>query len=107
MIPDWRRMGLGDGMSYRIVYEPEKCVQQSFKESSSGRILTALCFLIFVWLVQSLWPEGREVLTKYLLPGEPALAQAAFSVLLDNLRHGMGMVESLTVFCREILYEIL
>ena len=106
MIPDKRRMGRGDGMSYRIVYGPDPIVQQPGKESVRKRVLTASCFLIFVWLVRLSWSEGREVLVRYLLPGEPTHAQAVFSVLLDNLRHGMGMVDSLTVFCREILYEI-
>ena len=46
------------------------------------------------------------MLAMHLLAGEPTLAQTAFADLLKNLRCGFGMVDSLTVFCREILYEI-
>ena len=93
-------------MSYRMIYEPGSRAEGG-NSVIFRTLMTASFFVCFLWAVNRFWPEGREVLTKYLLPGEPALAQAAFSVLLDNLRHGMGMVESLTVFCREILYEIL
>lgn len=100
-------MGRGDGMGYRIVYGPEPAMPQPKSGSSYTKVLAALFFLIFVWIVRHCWPEGREVLARYLLPGEQTAAQAAFSVLLENLRHGVGMVDSLTVFCQEMLYEIL
>ena len=68
--------------------------------------MIALSFLIFAWLVQLYWPKGRELLVMQLLPGNPTVVQAAFSDLLVNLRQGQAMADALTVFCREVLYEI-
>ena len=100
-------MGRGDEMGYRIIYGPESTMKSGKNGPACTRILTAGFFLIFAWTVRLLWPEGRDILAIYLIPGEPALTQSAFGALQDNLRHGMGMVDSLTVFCQEILYEIL
>lgn len=94
-------------MSYRVIYGAEQVIQKHKKKSARFRILIALSILIFAWTVRLLWPEGREMLAMYLLPGEPTLTEAAFSNLLENLRHGFGMADSLTVFCREVLYEII
>ena len=46
------------------------------------------------------------MLAMHLVTEGPTRAQTAFADLLENLRSGFGMVDSLTVFCREILYEI-
>ena len=94
-------------MGYRIVYGAEPAHQQKQNGSVRLRILVALSFLAFAGLVRFLYPDGRELLAGYLLPGDLTLTQSAFSGLLDNLRHGLGMVDSLTVFCREILHEII
>ena len=100
-------MGRGDGMGYRIIYGPEPPKKCSKNGTVRARVLTAVSFLIFAWFLRLLWPEGREVLANYIIPGEPTLTQSAFMGLQDNLRHGMGIGDSLTEFCREILYEIL
>ena len=95
----------GDRVGYRIVYEPDFVNAAGRKDSTRIRIMISCGLLIFALVVRLLWPEGREVLTEYLL-SKPTLAQSAFSDLLENLRCGSGMVESLTVFCREVLDEI-
>ena len=97
----------GDMVSYRIVYGPDPVTEKNVRGTARIRMLIASGFLIFAWVVRVLWPEGREVLAAWLLPGEAAVTQAAFLALLDNLRNGFGMADSLTVFCREILYEII
>ena len=43
----------------------------------------------------------------HLLPGDLTCAEAAFSELMENIRYGDGVVDALTVFCKDILYEIL
>lgn len=93
-------------MGYRIVYGPAEDNRRTRPASTRFRILTAFSFAAFVCMVRFLWPEGRELLTGFLLPGTPTFAQAAYYDLLENLQQGFGVVDSLTVFCREILYEI-
>ena len=93
-------------MGYRIIYGPDVPLQKTEHGTVRIRIMVAICFAAFVCLVRLLWPEGREILASHLLPGEATLAQAAFLELLGNLHNGTGMVESLTVFCLEILHEI-
>lgn len=93
-------------MGYRIVYGPDVAVEKVREGTARIRIMVAICFAAFACMVRLLWPDGREILAAHLLPGEPTLAQAAFSEFLENLHHGSGMMESLNVFCREILHEI-
>ena len=69
--------------------------------------MIAFSFLVFTGLVRILWPEGRDLLVMSMLPGDLSVTEAAFSSLLDHLRQGSGLVDSLTVFCREVLYEII
>ena len=93
-------------MGYRIVYGPVMDMQKTRSGTARIRIMLAVCFAAFACIVRFVWPEGKEILAGHLLPGNPTLVQAAFTDLLENLHHGFGMVESLRVFCREILYEI-
>ena len=96
----------GDEVGYRIVYGPDPVTSTERTGTARIRVQIAVCFLLFAGLVRLLWPEGREVLAMHLVTEEPTRAQTAFADLLENLRCGFGMVDSLTVFCREILYEI-
>ena len=100
-------MGRGDTVGYRIVYGPEQVITNQSSGAVRIRVLVALSFLIFAWMVRFLWPEGRAVLAMHLLPGDLTCAEAAFSELMDNIRYGDGVVDALTVFCKDILYEIL
>ena len=100
------RMDRGDALGYRVVYGIDPKGRMSAINRKRLRWLTVVSFGFFVLLVRQIWPEGRQILTSQLLPDPSGQAQAAFSELLGNLRQGSGMMESLTVFCREILYEI-
>jgi hypothetical protein len=44
-------------MSYRIVY-----ADSGKRHSARLPVLTAVCFLCFILLVQELWPEGKQTL---------------------------------------------
>ncbi len=94
-------------VGYRIVYGAEPVIQKKSSGTVRIRVLVALSFLAFAWTVRLLWPEGRAVLAMHLLPGDQTLAETAFLNLLEHLKHGERMVDSLTVFCREILHEII
>ena len=68
--------------------------------------MVALCFGLLAFGVRMCWPEGRLILASMLLPGDATFTQEAFGALVENLRIGVGMAESLTIFCQELLYEI-
>ena len=93
-------------VSYRIVYGPNLTTQRRTAGTVRIRILAALSFLVFTWIVRFFWADGREVLITYLQPEGLSLAEAAFYNLLENIRQGARIVDSLTVFCQEVLYEI-
>ena len=91
-------------MSYRIEYGC--AVPAKFRHPAWGlrlQILTAVCMILFSLIVGRSWPQGREMLREYLLAGEPAVTEQAFSGLVQDLSRGMGLEEAMTVFCRQIM----
>ena len=90
-------------MSYRIVYGPKPAKPQE-KRSSHLRILTAVFLLLFAVGVRMVWPEGREVLRNWLLPGSPGVTEAALGEMVEDLRAGEPVGESLTAFCRQVIH---
>ena len=91
-------------MSYRIEYGT--AVPQKFQKTqrkSHLRGLTALCVLLFALAVGKCWPEGRQVLEQYLLPGEPSVTEQAFSNMIAELTQGERLEDALVVFCQQIL----
>ena len=106
---DFRTCILWSGVilvGYRIVYGPNLITQEKQTGTARIRILAAFGFLVFAWIVRIFWEDGREVLATYLLPEGLSPAEAAFHNLLENIRQGGRVVDSITVFCREVLHEI-
>ncbi len=101
-----RGIGLsrGDGMSYRIVYGSDKNPVK-IKQGGGSRIrmLTALCFLLFCLMVSAVWPQGKSILQEMLLPGEMSASEIAFCVMMDDLRVGESLKDSVTVFCQSVI----
>ena len=74
-------------------------------KSSLSRVLllTAVCLLVFLLLVNSFWPKGAEVLRSFLLPGDAAVTVAALEDLSAELRNGEDISSALESFCRKVL----
>ena len=91
-------------MSYRIEYGTAVPVKfQEKKRRSHGRTLTALCILIFGLGVGEFWPDGKQVLQKFLLPGEPSVTEQAFSDMVSDLTDGATLESAMVAFCHQIL----
>ena len=91
-------------MSYKIVYGPMPDVPKVRKGGTLRlRMLTAVFLLLFVFLVGQAWPEGREVLRRCLIPGEPTVTEALFADMLSEIRAGEPVEEAVTAFCRELM----
>ena len=93
-------------MGYRIVYNQPGIVAKSRGQSLRIRMMTVLCFGILVWTVCQVWPEGRVILTEYLLSAEPTYVQEAFMELQDHLHTGSTLIDAFASFCRTVLYEV-
>ena len=86
-------------MAYRIEYGPPRPRR---REKFPLRLLLLTCFffVLFLTVVKIFWPEGQARLTQLLLPTG---TRAAFQDLLNALRSGQPVYDSLTAFCREIV----
>lgn len=88
-------------MAYQIMYDREA------KKSRSGRwvvrfILTACFFLIFLRMVSSFWPEGRELLQTLLIPGDPEMTLEAAEVFAQELNSGFSLYDAVRNFCAAV-----
>lgn len=91
-------------MGYRIEYGPQRLVKpKGDRHGFRRRILTAAFLLLGCILVRTFWNDGSELLETVLLPGEPTVTEQAFSLLLNDLRTGVPVGESVTAFCRFIV----
>ena len=91
-------------MSYRIEYGtsvPQKFQPQQVKRHI--RTMTAVCILLFSLAVGKFWPDGRMVLQRVFLPGEPSVTEQAFSNMISELRDGETLEKVVVAFCQEIL----
>ena len=88
-------------MSYRIVYGPEKKLPT---RKISRLRMAIVCSLCIGLLIAGLRETGiGEVLWHWMLPGDPAVTEAALSGLVDQIRDGDDFSQAMTVFCRVIL----
>lgn len=92
-------------MGYRIDYEDYAALRRKSAHRSSFRLagLTAAFFLSFLLLTHAFWPAGRAKLRSLLLPGDPEVTGQALSSMVEDLRAGKPLSDSVTAFCREIL----
>ena len=91
-------------MAYKVVYGP---MPKSQKKPGILRfqVLTALCLVLFSLGVRTVWPEGREVMQEFLLPGEQNATQAAFGEMLEGLENGQTLSDAVMAFCRQIVQD--
>lgn len=91
-------------MGYVIRYD----CGESHSGSASSRCsrltaMTAGFLLAFLLLTKLFWPEGSAMLRQFLIPGDPDVTSQAVSVLVDELRAGKPMGDTVQAFCAEIL----
>ena len=77
------------GLSYKIVYGPMPDVPQAGKKGTGRlQVLTVLFLLLFVLAVRQVWPEGREMLSRCLIPGEMTVTEELFNGMISDIRAG-------------------
>ena len=89
-------------MGYYMVYG---CGDEYSPKRNSFRlrVMISACMLLFSILTRTFWAPGAEKLREVILPVENNTSRRAFDVLLDDLREGASIEDSLEVFCRTVL----
>ena len=91
-------------MGYQIAYPGEKYkMSRRPPDRRLRRRMTALWFLIFLVTVCFFWQEGREVLRKILIPGDPEMTVAAVETMAEDISRGLPLKEAAAAFCRTVL----
>ena len=90
-------------MAYRIDYGPP--LPRRLKEHFPLRLVMLTCgfFAAFLLGVKALWPEGSDLLARFLLPVHNSGSFDAVEVFLSGLRSGEPFYDSLTAFCRQVI----
>jgi len=88
-------------MAYRVDYA-DGGRQTSVCEKKHPLRAVLICFFLFLILVQLFWPEGKEAIQKYLLPGATETVWAAVDGFADQVRTGEPVGEALETLCRNV-----
>ena len=92
-------------MGYRVDYQPIRKVRGVQKQKRGIPALAAAFFLLFLLLVNSAWPQGRDALQKLLFSGDMEATSAALEILADELKAGEALDSALQTFCRSVIRE--
>ena len=79
--------------------------KQPFSRRSSIRVpaLTILFFTLFLFLVETLWPDGSAFLRENgIFPGK-SIAVSALNEFADELSGGVSPISAALDFCRQLL----
>lgn len=89
-------------MSYRIVYGKDKNRYRQPQKPWKKPVICAamaLCAIVFCHL------SGiTDALWRFLLPGDPAVTEAALLSMVENITGGASLSDSVTAFCQQIYY---
>ena len=90
-------------MSYQIMYNPEDSHKYPtrIQKKHKFKLLPVIAGLICLLTLGR--PEMRSKLEQWLIPGDPQVTKAAFSLMLDELREGESFGNAVTTFCNEII----
>ncbi len=78
-------------MGYRIIYGGVKKVRGTERRTSRRAALTGLFFLIFLILVQSLWPRGAAIVKGFLVPKAASVMVVSLEEAASELKSGEGL----------------
>lgn len=92
-------------MGYRVSYQPVRKVRGTEKRVSRVPAMTALFLILFLLLLNSLWPFGAEILRDILIPGDADATVMALETFAYELQAGEGLTSAFENFCRKIMDE--
>ena len=89
-------------MGYRIAYSPEDNRRYPMHKRYKIKrkwIIPVAAFLILTAVLFS----RVDALRRFLLPGDPDVTQAAITTMVEDLKTGEPLYDTVTAFCREII----
>lgn len=94
---DW-----GDNMGYQIVYNPEDNHKYP-THIRKKRKVKMIPLILFASILVLGSRQIRGKLEQWLIPGDPQVTKAAFSLMMEDLRDGESFGDAVTAFCNEII----
>lgn len=88
-------------MSYSVEYNPE--LGRRYPATRKKRGKSAGPVMILAAIAVAMYTFVQSGLVRYLLPGDPEVTAAAFSMLVERVEAGEPVRESLLHFCEEII----
>lgn len=90
-------------MGYRIEYQTDQ--KRSHKIYSTMRLvlLTGLCFILFITLVESTWQEGAALIHGLSCDPETYMDISVLNDFATELQSGESPVIAAIAFCRDLL----
>ena len=85
-------------MSYRINYGSAHRKKGNPIAKFRLPALTALCFLAFLFLVNTFWPEGSDYLGEILAGQNTSASVVALERFAEELHHGEPLAEAFSAF---------
>ena len=86
-----------------MLWDTVKKLRGMEKRRAAKPALTALFFLLFLFLVNSRWPRGKAFLEKLTFSGDRAVTAAALEDLSRDLRQGEDLTDALEAFCKTVM----
>ncbi len=96
---------MGDFMSYRISYNNSVPIGKSrirFKLRKRVILKAAIMLLICATVLFAINHKDGLVI-KYILPGDSEVTERAISIMLNDIKDGRPVKDSVVTFCREII----
>lgn len=90
-------------MGYRIDYQQISAIRHGYISRTRAGILTGFFFLVFLFLVTSYWPQGRDLLRQLLIPGDPDVTIAALETFAQELQEGTTFSDAAKTFYQSLL----
>ena len=88
-------------MAYEISYGPVKTKQPKHRRNTTRSLILFLCAAALI-IGLSVAGTGARI-RQWLIPGDSDVTIAAFSTMIENLKDGLPLYESVTAFCKEII----
>ena len=89
-------------MGYRIEYQPVKKIRGAQRQRTMTPALICICLLLFLLLVNSLWPKGADFLREYVFSESQKAAVIALDRLVSDLQEGASFSATIDAFCENI-----
>ena len=91
-------------MAYRIEYSEGILQKSDVMQRKSGRSMTSVIAIVVAIVgVVAIYCIGRNRLYDVLIPGDPAVTEAAAIKFVEEIQQGTTIIDAFGVFCREVI----